>query len=142
MYNLVPFDEEHIHFIETDYEFPPEARAMFNNHHAIKGYSLFNDDLIMAAAGVHILWGGVAEGWIVMSKHGYSTPKTVARYTDRLFDGIMADNELWRIQASVSASDTKALRFASWLGFEDEGLMKKYGPDGSDYRRVARFALC
>jgi len=47
---------------------------------------------------------------------------------------------LWRIQASVSASDTKALRFASWLGFEDEGLMKKYGPDGSDYRRVARFA--
>lgn len=140
MYNLVPFDEEHINFIETDYDFPPEARAMFNNHEAIKGYSLFKEDLIVAAAGVHILWGGVAEGWIVMSKHGYSAPKTVARYTDRLFDGIMADNELWRIQASVSASDTKALRFASWLGFEDEGLMKKYGPDGSDYRRVARFA--
>jgi len=24
------------------------------------------------------------------------------------------------------------------LGFENEGLMKKYGPDGSDYYRFAR----
>jgi len=26
------------------------------------------------------------------------------------------------------------------LGFENEGLMKKFGPDGSDYYRFARVA--
>ena len=82
--------------------------------------------------------GWVAEGWIV-------TLSTATKQKPLLdiqisYLGIMADNELWRIQASVSVNDEKALRFASWLGFEDEGLMKKYGPDGSDHRRVARFA--
>jgi len=141
MYKLVKFEEEHVYGIETDYEFPVAARQMFGSHDGIFGYSLFLDDVILGCAGVHVLWDGVAEGWIIMSKQGYGSPKTIARYTDELFDDIMTENKLWRIQASVADSDKRALRFAYWLGFEDEGLMKKYGPDGSDYRRVARF-LC
>jgi len=31
-----------------------------------------------------------------------------------------------------------ALRFAKWLGLKEEGLMKQYGPDGSDFIRFAR----
>ena len=30
------------------------------------------------------------------------------------------------------------LKFASWLGLQEEGLMKHYGFDGSDHYRYAR----
>jgi RimJ/RimL family protein N-acetyltransferase len=50
----------------------------------------------------------------------------------------MHEAQVQRVQASVHAEDGQAVRFARWLGFENEGLMKKYGPDGSDYYRMAR----
>ena len=31
-----------------------------------------------------------------------------------------------------------AFRFAKFLGLKEEGLMKNYGPDGSDFYRYAR----
>jgi hypothetical protein len=30
------------------------------------------------------------------------------------------------------------VRFIGWLGFENEGLMRKFGLDGTDYYRYAR----
>jgi len=33
------------------------------------------------------------------------------------------------------------LRFAKFLGFTNEGLMKHYGPDGSDYYRMAKIYI-
>jgi RimJ/RimL family protein N-acetyltransferase len=74
----------------------------------------------------------------MVSKHAYKTPITVARYADEFFDVIMHEAQVQRVQASVHAEDAKAIRFAHWLKFEDEGLMRKYGPDGSDYHRMAR----
>ena len=55
-----------------------------------------------------------------------------------MFDVIETENELDRIQASVSADVPTAIRFAKWLGFENEGLMRQYGVDGGDYYRMAR----
>jgi RimJ/RimL family protein N-acetyltransferase len=67
-----------------------------------------------------------------------SKPRTVAKYADLMFDVIVHKNKLARIQASIAVSDTKAVRFGKWMGFEMEGLMRSYGPDGSDYYRMAR----
>ena len=43
-----------------------------------------------------------------------------------------------QLQTSVKADCDIAIRFAKWLGLKEEGLMKGYGPDGSDYFRYAR----
>jgi RimJ/RimL family protein N-acetyltransferase len=48
------------------------------------------------------------------------------------------NNKIKRLQTSVKADSKLALRFAEWLGLKQEGLMKNYGPDGSDYYRYAR----
>jgi RimJ/RimL family protein N-acetyltransferase len=40
----------------------------------------------------------------------------------------------------VHVDDDRAYRFAEWLGFENEGIMRKYGVDGGDYYRMARVA--
>ena len=103
-----------------------------------KYVTLFDEDTILCFGGVHLLWKGVGECWIMLSNEGKLKPLTVAKYTIKLFDDIMSKDSLVRMQASVSASDPKAISFAKWLGFEVEGLMKKYGPDGNDYYRLAR----
>ena len=41
------------------------------------------------------------------------------------------------LQAIVRSDFKDAHKLAKFLGFESEGLMRKYGPDGSDYERYA-----
>ena len=43
-----------------------------------------------------------------------------------------------RIQANVKADDERAVRWIRLLGFENEGLMRAFGPDGADFRRFVR----
>jgi len=54
-----------------------------------------------------------------------------------MFHGIIEKNDLHRVQASINELDPEAIRFAKWLGFKDEGMMPKYGPDGSNYYRMS-----
>jgi RimJ/RimL family protein N-acetyltransferase len=55
-----------------------------------------------------------------------------------MFDYLQEEFDYQRIQASIAVTDKTAKRFAEWLGFQNEGVMKKYGPDGTDYYRYAR----
>ena len=140
MLELVKFESGHILEVETDFDFPTSARKSISEYSLTDGYSLKNGETIVACAGVSIMWKGVAEGWLIMSRHAYKYPVSIARYTEGLFDGIMERNELRRIQASVNCNDVKSVKFADWLGFEYEGIMKNFGPDGADYFRYARVA--
>ena len=47
-------------------------------------------------------------------------------------------NNIKRVQTAVRADFKIGLKFASWLGLQNEGLMKHYGFDGSDHFRYAR----
>jgi RimJ/RimL family protein N-acetyltransferase len=140
MLELIKFEGGHILEVETDFDFPTSARKAIGEHSVLDGYSLKKGNDILACAGVSIMWQGVAEGWLIMSRHAYKYPVSIARYTDGLFEGIMKRNNLRRIQASVNCNDEKSVKFANWLGFEYEGIMKKFGPDGADYFRYARVA--
>jgi len=48
------------------------------------------------------------------------------------------NNNIWRLQTAVKANFKLGIRFAEWLGLQQEGLMKQYGPDGTDYYRMAK----
>jgi RimJ/RimL family protein N-acetyltransferase len=50
---------------------------------------------------------------------------------------VFNDLGMRRVQGAVSVNWEEAARFAHYMGFEEEGVMRKYGPDGSDYIRVA-----
>lgn len=138
MLNLVEFETSHIMDIETAFDFPVSARQAFDNKSEVIGYTLMDDGTVIVCGGVNMMWNGVGEGWLVMSKHAYDRPITVARYTDKLFETIMDDNAMWRVQASVHTNDAQSVKFAEWLGFENEGVMNKFGPDGTNYYRMAR----
>ena len=138
MLNLQPVQEQDILEVELNYVMTPEARVAFTKNRDIRGFALWQGPHIVAIGGVHLMWHGVAEGWFLMGSRGYDTPLLVARYSKRGLDAIITDNKIRRVQASVSVVDDVAVRFAEWMGFDEEGVMRAYGLDGSDYYRYAR----
>lgn len=138
MPNIVPFKKEHLDRINLVFEMSDAGKKSLASYDDVIGYTGMEDDTVLATGGVHRMWDGVGEAWLLVGKEGYEKPRTVARYTDLIFQHIQEEYDLFRIQASVSALDIVANRYARWLGFEKEGIMRKYGPDGSDYIRYAR----
>lgn len=94
------------------------------------------EDRIIGCGGLEIVWAGFAEGWCLFVKDigEYAfMPRAVKR--------ILADwterYKLVRIQAPLRADFPEGVRFCEWLGFEYEGLLRKYHPDHSDGRMFA-----
>ena len=92
----------------------------------------------IAAGGICYLWDGVAEGWVLASRDIFKYPIFCAKTIKRRTDLLAKNNKLKRIQTAVKADSDTAIRFAEWLGFKREGLMKNYGPDGADHYLYAK----
>ena len=120
-------------------ELKPEHKkyAFFLKEVGMSFTGLVNNKPI-AAGGVFHLWDGVAEGWVLATKDIYKYPVFCAKHIKQRTEIILQANKIKRLQTSVKANCDVALRFAKWLGLKEEGLMKNYGPDGSDFIRFAR----
>jgi len=143
--NIIPFENEHAKFI-LDQPLNSKLLELKTEH---KKYAYFLKEIGMsftgivnnkpiAAGGVFPLWDGVAEGWVLATNEINNYPITFARVMKQRTDMMIANNKIKRLQTSVKADCDLAIRFAKWLGLKEEGLMKKYGADGSDYYRYAR----
>ena len=142
---IVPFENKHADQIleqglnSEALELKPEHRkyAYFLKEIGMSFTGLVNDKPI-AAGGVFHLWDGVAEGGVLATKDIYKYPVFCAKHIKQRTEIILKANKIKRLQTSVKADCDVALRFAKWLGLKEEGLMKQYGPDGSDFIRFAR----
>jgi len=135
MYKLKEYDKKDVHVIHTGYDFDRELLA--DGHNTV-GKTLLKGDTVVAVGGVHIMWDGVGEAWTLVSPDIERNGVVFARYAKKMFDAIIKENNLTRVQATIHVNDITAAQFASWLGFESEGVMRKYGINGEDYIRVAR----
>lgn len=140
MLKIRPYTEKDVYDIDLDYHFGPDSRAGLLSHDNIVGFTVEDSGTVLAVGGVHVMWFGAGEAWVLVSPEAMAVPTTFARYTKRAFDSILQDTELRRVQASIHVDDDRAYRFAEWLGFENEGVMRKYGVEGDDYYRMARVA--
>jgi hypothetical protein len=145
---IIPFKSEHAEFILSqqlnahELYLKPEHRkyAQYLNRVGMSFTALVNNKPI-AAGGMYLLWDGVAEGWVMATKDIWEYRITMARNFKEKFDILVKTSKVKRIQTNVKANFKLGHRFAEWLGFEKEGLMKYYGPDGSDYIRYARIMI-
>ena len=142
---IKPFEQEHADKI-ISYGMNDklmELDASYKNHRiclADKGnaYTLFIDNKPIVAGGIIVIWKGVAEGWVMANQNIYDVKLLACKEIKKRTDILCEKNKIKRLQTSVKASFTTGVRFASWLGLKKEGLMKNYGPDGSDYLRMAK----
>lgn len=100
-------------------------------------YTALVDGQPVCIAGVTPLWSGVGEAWALMA-HGFEKYKLfVHRAVTYILNDIIINNDLKRVQASADCANDKAIRWLEHLGFENEGVMRKYYRD-MDYFRFAR----
>ena len=90
------------------------------------------------SAGYKIFWGSVAECWLIGTKEISNHSLSVAKAIKKDFARVAKENNITRVQSAIRKDFKEGLRFAEWLGLEKEGLMRKWGFDGSDQYMYAR----
>jgi len=143
--HIVPYTRDHGQFIlscqmnhkilEADRKYMEDAKNLVEQNLAFTG--LVNKDPIFAA-GMKIIWGQVAEGWVIATNEMWKYPLGVAKAIKKDFANVARQHNIKRVQTAIRKDFKQGLRFAEWLGLENEGLMKSYGFDGSDQYRYAR----
>lgn len=96
------------------------------------------DGAIAGVGGLLRLWPGVGEVWLCVTPVGQQHPVFLVRAMRRCLVAQTRTHGLRRVQADVRDHDTRAVNLVARLGFEEEGIMRCYGPQGEDFIRYAR----
>ena len=146
--HIVPYTAEHGQFI-LSCQMNHKVLEADKNYINIEGNAknLEQDDLAFTglaenkpifAAGMKMIWGQVAEGWVIATSDMWKYPLGVARAIKKDFARVAKENNIVRVQTAIRKDFKQGQRFAEWLGLENEGLMRKFGFDGTDQYRYAR----
>ena len=148
MLYIVPYTAEHGKFIlsqqmnhkvlEADRHYinlEGDAKNLEQDHLAFTGIVRSKP---IFAAGMKMVWGRVAEGWVIATGDIWNHPLSVAKAIKKDFARVAKQHNIKRVQTAIRKDFTQGQRFAEWLGLENEGLMKKFGFDGSDQYMYAR----
>ena len=143
--HIVPYTAEHGRFIlscqmnhalmDKDARFEGDAMNLVQDHLSFTG--LVGKKPIFAA-GMKMIWGQVAEGWVIATEDMWNYPLSVAKAIKKDFARVAKENNIVRVQTAIRKDFKEGQRFAEWLGLENEGLMRKFGFDGTDQYRYAR----
>lgn len=105
--------------------------------------ALWNGEIV-GVGGVTILWEGVGDFWIILSKnaerdgvHGIIALSAISQRVDK----IIKKYKLHRAQAAIRTNFPRAIKMIEYLGFEREGLLRGYCPDGGDVWMYAKLNL-
>jgi RimJ/RimL family protein N-acetyltransferase len=93
----------------------------------------------VACFGFVPVWDGVAEAWLIADDKARTKPIGMTKVGKTFFDIAEISWQLHRVQISVRTQDSRAHRWAIALGFREEGVMHKYGPDQADHYIMARY---
>lgn len=100
--------------------------------------TLFDQGNAIAWIAALPLWTGVAQAVTLISEEALRHPVWLARGCAAYLDVAEQRFRYWRIQATVDEDHEAAIRFIEFLGFQNEGRLHKYGPDGSNHFMYAR----
>lgn len=93
------------------------------------------DGRIVACAGIGVIKEyNSGTLWACLAQHSGRHFVRLDRCARRLLE----IPRLRRIEATTEADFAQGRRWLELLGFQSEGIMRKYGPDGADHVRYAR----
>ena len=137
---LVPFDFFHLNLME----FRPldEELLKANSDFMIAeglAFTAFRHNECILSFGVQPIWKGNAEIWMVVNKDIDRDKFFLCRAAMRLSPYIAECLQLVRLQCHVCIDNVQASQWIEKMLFVQEGLLRKYGPDGRDYFVYARY---
>ena len=147
-FKIVPYETQHgdemIEFGLNDKLMDIDASFKENRiDFAMAGlaFTLLDNNVPICSGGIIPTWLGNAQGWVISSKRIFRNKVKASRLIKERTDLLCANNKIWRLQTAVKADFKIGIRFAEFLGFKNEGLMRGYGPDKTDYYLMARIYL-
>lgn len=96
------------------------------------GYTMLADGKIVFCGGIIDIGWKRGEAWSFMGNLFYKYPKSCYKVCRNKLGEIIKEKGYRRIQALVDIDMYGGENFVKHLGFEKEGLLKSYGPDGED----------
>ena len=115
------------------HEHPDMFGGNIGRYHSIKW-----NDTLLGVVGIDLIWPGVAALGAVLTHHIYEHPVAFVRILRKLISFGMLDLNVHRVQMDVQTDYDAGHKMAKALGFEAEGIMKKFGPSKKDYTLYAR----
>ena len=104
-------------------------------------YTALWDGVIVGVGGAMMMWEGVWEFWLILTKdsnlsgaHGIVAFEAIRKKIDEIIE----ENNIVRAQAVVRLDFPRGIRMLEALGFQAEGYLRKYTPDGCDVYRYAK----
>jgi len=146
--HIVPYRPEHLLEIELrDYEAQNykghiEEYLEYVDMNVVEGltWTAIGHGRVIGIFGFRPMWRAVGETWLLpghgIERHAIS----VVRVARQIMANVMHDFSLKRLQIAVSTQNDTAYRYAKSLYFEEEAIMKNYGPEGADYRLMVRLS--
>ena len=98
--------------------------------------TLLVGDSVAACGGFHRVRPGIVDVWASISK-SYVGP-SVFRTLRNMISYWMETYSFIRLQSCVKAEWIEGKRTMQFLGFQEEGVLRKFGPNGEDVRIFAR----
>jgi hypothetical protein len=136
---VVPFDPDHIQQIMVQ-PWQQKFFSYFDESYATvlqqagPSFSGIKDGRVLGCAGLVKQWENRAVAWSLLAGDVGSDFIRVHRAVDRFLE--LSDFN--RIEAFVDANFEQGHRWIQMLGFEPEGYMKQFNPDGGDALMYAR----
>lgn len=142
---ILPFHETHMARVNPSEEdrhlfacMPNFDQMLVELARSKTGFTIFYEMQPALCFGLDMRWPTMAEAWLVPGPVSIQHGTLLSRGTRRFFDKIGPALGLRRLQIVVSVHRERAIQWAKFLKFKEEGLMAQYGPEGFDYYMYAR----
>lgn len=143
MIKLEELKEIHIDSIEPKALFNGEEGLVQRLKVVIKskdsyGVCLIKDGKPIAIFGISSIWKGVAHLWTVTTDESDKHKLLFCKYLLEFYSAMQSKFNFHRAQFSIKKDYEGGKRWAEFLGFTEEAVLKQYGPDKTDYVMYSR----
>jgi RimJ/RimL family protein N-acetyltransferase len=97
-------------------------------------YACLADNKVIAMAGVSMFWKGRGHAWATIADNGRPYLKAITKEVLNF----LKFTSISRIETSVDCRFEAGHKWAQMLGFEKEGTMRSWGPNGENYDLYSR----
>jgi hypothetical protein len=142
---FVPFHEAHLMSLRIGNEYSQSISKVLPINQMVAAQARHGDAFTAILHGMPVacfgsvrIWNGVEEMWLLMEERGRQVALSLTKAAIAYRDFRVISGNLHRLQITVRCEDMRAVKWGLRIGFSIDGMMKSYGPDGSDYYLMSR----
>ena len=137
---VIKFQKGHLDFFEPRDVFDSEIdkermKTLESNTFA---YSVISKDKVIAIFGGKELWSGVGNIWAITSDDISGSEMFFHKTCLKILKSHAEILKLHRVQCTVKVNYNQGIKWIKSIGFSEESIMRKYGPDKADYYLFVR----